>query len=107
MPAGPGRPPKEKSFANMLNIALTAKGQSGETKLREVAEVLVDKALAGESWAVSMVADRVDGKPMQQVELTAEITQRLNTLTDEELESIATSRSIGASEASPIPSKLN
>lgn len=67
-----GRPPKEKSFANMLNIALTAKGVTGETKLREVAEVLVTKALEGESWAVNMVADRVDGKPMQAIEHTGE-----------------------------------
>lgn len=67
-----GRPPKEKSFANMLNIALTAKGVSGETKLREVAEVLVSKALEGESWAVNMVADRTDGKPFQQIAVTGE-----------------------------------
>jgi hypothetical protein len=68
-----GRPPKEKSFANMLNIALTAKGVSGETKLREVAEVLVSKALEGEPWAVNMVADRVDGKPLQAIEHSGEI----------------------------------
>lgn len=68
-----GRPPKEKSFANMLNIALAAKGLTGETKLREVAEVLVDKALSGESWAVNMVADRVDGKPLQAIEHSGDI----------------------------------
>lgn len=68
-----GRPPKERSFANMLNIALAAKGLSGETKLREVAEVLVSKAIDGESWAVNMVADRVDGKPMQAIEHSGEI----------------------------------
>ena len=67
-----GRPPKEKSFANMLNIALTSKGATGETKLREVAEVLVTKALAGESWAVLEVANRTDGKSMQAVEHTGE-----------------------------------
>jgi|SRR5215216_6776570 len=68
-----GRPPKEKSFANMLNIALTAKGLSGETKLREVAEVLVVKALAGESWAVLEVANRVDGKSLQAIEHSGDI----------------------------------
>lgn len=62
-----GRPPKEKSFANMLNIALSEKGVSGNTKLREVADILVSKALEGESWAVNMVADRTDGKPMQAI----------------------------------------
>jgi hypothetical protein len=102
-----GRPPKEKSFANMLNIALTAKGVSGETKLREVAEVLVSKALEGESWAVKEVADRVDGKPMQQVELSGAIQSRINALTDDELESIAAGRSAGATETPPSPSQLN
>lgn len=102
-----GRPPREKSFFNMLSIALAQKGLGGDTKLREVAEVLVAKALEGESWAIKEIADRVDGKPMQQVEVSGEFTQRLNSLTDEELESIATSRSAGASEAPQSPSKLN
>ncbi len=91
----------------MLNIALTAKGLTGETKLREVAEVLVSKALEGESWAVKEVADRVDGKAMQQVELSGVIQSRVNALTDEELESIAAGRSTGTSETTPSPSKLN
>jgi hypothetical protein len=102
-----GRPPKEKSFANMLNIALTAKGTTGETKLREVAEVLVSKALEGESWAIKEVADRVDGKPMQQVELSGVIQSRLNALTDDELESIATGSSAGTTETPQSPSQLN
>jgi hypothetical protein len=67
-----GRPPKEKSFANMLNIALTSKGDTGQTKLREVAEVLVSKALDGEGWAIKEIADRTDGKPFQQIEVTGD-----------------------------------
>lgn len=62
-----GRPPKEKSFANMLKIALSATGQTGEPKLREVAEVLVEQALAGEGWAIKEIADRTDGKVPQAV----------------------------------------
>jgi hypothetical protein len=62
-----GRPPKEKSFANMLRIAIMAPGASGEPKLREVAEKLVDEAVKGESWAVKEVADRLDGKPAQAI----------------------------------------
>lgn len=102
-----GRPPKEKSFANMLNIALTAKGESGQTKLREVAEKLVSKAIEGEGWAIKEVADRVDGKPMQQVELSGVIQSRLNALTDDELESIASGSSAGTTETPPSPSQLN
>ncbi len=67
-----GRPPKEKSFANMLNIALNSKGISGDKKLREVAEVLVTKALEGEGWAIKEIADRTDGKPFQQIAVTGD-----------------------------------
>lgn len=68
-----GRPPKEKSFANMLAIALNqADGVSLDgkpnTKLRQVAEILVSKALEGEGWAIKEIADRTDGKPIQAIE---------------------------------------
>lgn len=62
-----GRPPKEKSFANMLRIAAMAEGKTGQPKLREIAEILVDSALAGESWAIQQVGDRLDGKPAQAI----------------------------------------
>lgn len=62
-----GRPPKEKSFANMLKIAVTTPGKSGEPKLREVAEMLVEQALAGEGWAIKEIADRIDGKVAQAI----------------------------------------
>lgn len=62
-----GRPPKEKSFANMLRIAAMSPGKDGEPKLREIAETLVKQAMAGEGWAVKEVADRLDGKVPQAV----------------------------------------
>lgn len=63
-----GRPPKEKSFANMLRIAVMADGnKKGEPKLREIAEKLVEEAIKGESWAIQQVADRLDGKPAQAI----------------------------------------
>jgi hypothetical protein len=62
-----GRPPKEKSFANMLNIAVREAGKTGAPKLRELADKLVDCALAGEGWAMQQVADRLDGKPAQAI----------------------------------------
>lgn len=66
-----GRPPKEKSFANMLNIAireaiLDADGKPTERiRLREVADALVLKAMAGDVAAIKEVADRLDGKVPQ------------------------------------------
>jgi hypothetical protein len=61
-----GRPPKEKSFANMLNIAIKeAIEGSDKTKLRVVADALVDKAMTGDVQAIREVADRIDGKVPQ------------------------------------------
>jgi hypothetical protein len=63
-----GRPPKEKSFANMLNIAIKeAIEGSDKTKLRAVADALVDKAMGGDVQAIKEVADRLDGKPAQAI----------------------------------------
>lgn len=62
-----GRPPKEKSFANMLNIAISVANESGGTKLREVADALVQKAIDGDVQAIREIADRLDGKVPQAV----------------------------------------
>jgi hypothetical protein len=84
-----GRPPKEKSFSNMLNIALAVKEADGETtKLRAIAEKLVEMALRGESWAIKEVADRIDGKPAQALDISGAIDTSPNRLSDEELEAI-------------------
>lgn len=63
-----GRPPKEKSFANMLNIAIKeAIEGSDRTKLRAVADALVEKAMVGDVQAIKEIADRLDGKVPQAV----------------------------------------
>lgn len=62
-----GRPPKEKSFANALRIAISEGTESGGTRLREVADALVLKALTGDVAAIKEVADRLDGKVPQAV----------------------------------------
>lgn len=73
-----GRPPKEKSFANMLTIELRQAigiGEDGQpvTKLRKIAEILVSKAMEGDMVAIKEVADRTDGKPMQAIEASVDI----------------------------------
>jgi hypothetical protein len=62
-----GRPPKEKSFANMLNIAINEASAEGGTKLRAVADALVLKAMNGDVAAIKEIADRLDGKVPQAV----------------------------------------
>ena len=59
------RPVNEKSFANMLRIALEADGPG--VRLRKIAEQVTVQAMNGEQWAVKEVADRLDGKPAQAI----------------------------------------
>ncbi len=106
-----GRPPKEKSFANMLRIAINdaiVDEETGESKpkLRAVAEMLVTKALEGDMAAIREVADRLDGKPHQAVEVSGSI-ENPTRLTDAELELIATASSDGATETPPRKGLLN
>lgn len=62
-----GRPPKEKSFANMLNVAIKEANEEGVTKLRQVADALVKEAIAGNIPAIKEIAERLDGKVPQAV----------------------------------------
>lgn len=62
------RPQKEKSFANMLNIAIKEAVEGSDiTKLRAVADALVTKAMSGDVQAIAMVAERLDGKVPQAI----------------------------------------
>jgi hypothetical protein len=60
-----GRPPKEKSFANMLRLAISEAHNADGNKLRAVAQALVDKALTGDVPAIREIGDRIDGKVPQ------------------------------------------
>lgn len=61
-----GRPKAEKSFAAMLRIAINEAGNvPGATKLRDIADQLVTKAVGGDIQAIKEVADRIDGKVPQ------------------------------------------
>jgi len=71
--ANPGGRPKEKAFTDALRLAVNAEVESDgqkKKKLRVIAERLVAEAMAGESWAVQQVADRLDGKPAQESTVT-------------------------------------
>lgn len=62
-----GRPPREKTFANMLRIAISEAHGEGGTRLRAVADALVLKAIEGDVPAIREIADRLDGKVPQAV----------------------------------------
>lgn len=61
-----GRPKGTKSFAAMLQLAINEAGKAeGTTKLRDVADALVTKAVDGDIQAIREIADRIDGKVPQ------------------------------------------
>ena len=55
----------EKQFYGALRRAII--GDNGE-RLRRAAEKLLDCAAEGQYWAINMLADRLDGKPTQQLQ---------------------------------------
>ncbi len=57
---------KNRPWADAINRALLA--DDGK-RLRELAEKLIEKALGGDVTALKEVADRLDGKPAQQLQL--------------------------------------
>ena len=60
----PEGPVKQKRFYAALDRAIV---QEDGKRLREAAEKLLTEASNGESWAIQMLADRLDGKPAQQL----------------------------------------
>lgn len=65
--AGPGRPPTRKCLSDALRIAVNEKGGTGEKRVREIAEKLVEQAVAGDLDAIKLVFERLEGKAPQPV----------------------------------------
>ncbi len=57
---------KSKLFDGALRRAIA---QDDGKRLRQAAEALLDAAAAGEPWAIDKLADRLDGKPGQTVDM--------------------------------------
>jgi hypothetical protein len=74
-----GRLPGEKQFADQLRIVLAEPVDKNDPKsvrkLRRIAEKLAECALNGEPWAIAQVADRIDGKPKQESDVSVASTR--------------------------------
>lgn len=77
--ANPGGRPKTKPFTDALRAELDAAGEDAAA-LRDIAAKLVEEARSGNLQAIKELADRLDGKPSQQMELEA----RYHTISHEE-----------------------
>ena len=89
---------KQKKFLDALERSLL---EDDGKHLRQIADKLRDAALQGESWAIQMVADRLDGKPVQALSADADEGNILIVLAahhPQELE-----RTIGSSDTVQLP----
>jgi hypothetical protein len=66
-PLGNNNATKNRQWANALQRAIT---QDDGARLRKAAEQLLDLAASGEQWAVKELADRLDGRSIQGVEVS-------------------------------------
>lgn len=62
-----GRPAQARLFDDALRRAIA---QNSAKKVRDAAEKLLDLAAAGEAWAIKELADRLDGKAAQTIDVT-------------------------------------
>lgn len=61
------RPREDKPFADALRLAIN-RAHGDRKRLDNVANALVSRAESGDVSAILAIADRLDGKPVQQIE---------------------------------------
>ena len=77
-PSGRGSTP---SLVAALRAELREREEGGRPALREIAARLVDMALGGDLRAIRELLDRLDGKPLQAVEVDGATTIELLPIT--------------------------
>lgn len=70
-PLGNDNAAKGKKWRAAIDRALETRSRvDGKEILDELANVLITQALAGEQWALKEFGDRIDGKAVQQTEIS-------------------------------------
>jgi len=79
---------EQRLWSDMLRRKLT----QDPNQLERIALKVLAEAEEGQPWAVQEIANRLDGKPVQQVDMNGNmnLTRTLRDLTDDELLRIAT-----------------
>lgn len=83
----PGGRPKKKLISDELERLLQeeAPGGTGKTWASVIAESLLRQAAKGDVRAISELVNRVEGKPLQAVNLDVNSSSEIDSMTDEEL----------------------
>lgn len=92
-----------KRFHAALERALA---QDDSKRLREAIEKMLDAAAEGQQWAITFLAERLDGKAAQEVR----VIRNARELTDDDLAHIAAGSGEGAAEpqdSAQVPSSLH
>jgi len=112
-PKGNNNASKGKRWAEALDKALK---QFSDKKLKvemgqaldRIAKNVVKEAIQGDWWAVAEIANRMDGKAAQAVEITGSLEHKhVHELTDDQLAHIATGGSLGTADPQEGESALN
>lgn len=80
---GNNNPARGKLWNDALRKAIV---QDDKNRLNQAAQMLLDKAAEGEAWAIKELADRLDGKAFQSVELTGDADNPLSVVSKVVLE---------------------
>jgi hypothetical protein len=76
-----------------------------QRKLRRIAQKVVDEAMKGEGWACNMVADRLEGRPLTEINF---MTQRpIRELSDDELQALILEQQAKLADTPPPDEQLN
>ena len=70
---------KDKPFRQALEMQLAAKGADLKA-LRKIADTVIKAAERGEQWAVDQIANRLDGRPHQSMDMTHDASNEIKAL---------------------------
>lgn len=81
-----GRPPNERSFTDALRVVAKRADADGRTQLMKLAAQLFECAIVDkQGWAFAQIADRLEGKAIQQVDVSVLDNRDIGEYSDAEL----------------------
>lgn len=73
MKGNPGKPKGTRHMSTLLREAIEKELESGESYGNLITKRVIKSALEGQSWAMRLVYEYLDGKPLQNIDVNAKI----------------------------------